>query len=65
METTKPKAPFAWVGKSKLASKIIPLTPPYIKYIEVLYGALSVFYQKEEIINDKRRSNKFTPHYWD
>jgi len=29
MKTTKPKAPFAWVGKSKLASKIIPFTPPY------------------------------------
>ena len=57
MKTTKLKAPFAWVGgKSKLASKIIPLMPPHIKYVEVFGGALSVFYQKEpsktEIIND-------------
>ena len=36
MKTTKLKAPFAWVGgKSKLASKIIPLMPPHIKYVEV------------------------------
>lgn len=54
---TKLKAPFAWVGgKSRLASKIIPLMPNHKVYAEVFGGALSVFYQKSpskvEIIND-------------
>lgn len=58
MQTTKLKAPFAWVGgKSKLAKDIVEKIPEnHTTYIEVFGGALSVLYAKEksrlEVVND-------------
>lgn len=58
MQSTKLKAPFAWIGgKSKLAKDIIELIPKdHTTYVEVFGGALSVFYGKErsklEVVND-------------
>lgn len=57
MQSTKLRAPFAWIGgKSKLAKDIVALIPGHKMYVEVFGGALSVLYAKEksklEVVND-------------
>lgn len=57
MQSTKLRAPFAWIGgKSKLAKDIVALIPEHKMYVEVFGGALSVLYAKEkgklEVVND-------------